>query len=258
MSPVLPADVDAWLDGELDAGRAADVSRAVAADPELARVAEVHRAVRQRLSRLRAPTQDFRAAVLGQIGGDPTRRGPRRLEAWGLGLAALAVLWLAWPTPAPPVSGSSPAALKMVSAPPEARAVPDAVVPQVARPPRTIPVEVPLEVPAPQEVAIPAPAGLAPMPPADVVLSWHVSNPEDVWMAHRLAGRLGGYVSVPLVEEDLADAHARLVLAIPPDALAVLVTDMGQFGHVVRTQGDGLVGDGNVLVQVDVTVGTTD
>jgi len=58
MSPVNEERLLAWLDGELDQAAAADVARAVAADPALAERARRERALRERLRAAYAPVAD--------------------------------------------------------------------------------------------------------------------------------------------------------------------------------------------------------
>lgn len=248
------ADVDAWLDGDLDPVRAAEVARAVDQDPTLAAIADRHRAIRLRLRALPAPAgRDLRAAVLARIGAPRPRVG-LRVEWLGLAVAAGAVLWIAWPAPPAPSTASSPAALRLVS-PPVAPPVPplpevhEARVPRPAAPLASVPSEPhatpPLPLPVAEEV-----------PPADVVLTWALPDAADAWMAHRLAGRAGGHVPVPLGAGDLDDGAASLVVEVPADALSDLVTDLQALGTVVRAGTDGLLRDGLVRVRIDVTVQT--
>jgi hypothetical protein len=98
-----------------------------------------------------------------------------------------------------------------------------------------------------------------PAPPdADVVLQWTVTDADHAWMAHRLAGRAGGTVPVPLAAGDVDDGAATLVVAVPGDVLATLVMDLAALGRVERQGLDGLLRDGLVRVRIDVRVASED
>ena len=117
---VTPEELAAFADGELDPERHAEIERAVAADPNLARQVAAHRALRARLSTHYAPVLDepvperLAAPLQGQdnvvdLAEQRKSRGvaPSRIPPWGWvagpALAACLVLALLIPR------GSAPA-----------------------------------------------------------------------------------------------------------------------------------------------------
>jgi len=87
MTMIRPEELSAYLDGELDPGRAAEVARAIAADP---RLSESFRAIGKLDDRCAAAAEA--AAFLPDVPALSRRSQRSRLPQWALAGAALLAL----------------------------------------------------------------------------------------------------------------------------------------------------------------------